>query len=133
MLISKVESALRQHLAAMLGVPPIQYENVEYRASGTYCKATVLPAEIVTPALGLSAPQRYEGIFQVSVFTPAGKGTKTADDLVSLLLSRYPRGTSLVYSGVSVLILKSWRGPGIDGESYFQIPVSIRFQSYLEP
>jgi hypothetical protein len=132
--INSVYSALRQDLASISGILPISWENVEYRSKGTaYLKVSILPAPSVAPMFGLGAPQRYEGVLQLLVLYPAGKGTKDIDLMVKKLLDHYTRGLTLTNSGNTVLILKSWRGPGVDLDAYFQIPVSVQFQSYLIP
>jgi hypothetical protein len=132
--VKAVYSALRQRLASIPALPSVAYENTAFRSTGSaFLKVTLLPATIVAPMFGIGAPQRYEGIFQVLVNYPAGKGTKDIDAMVQTLLSYFSRGLSLQYDGVAVLILKSWRSPGMDLDAYFQIPVSIQFQSYLIP
>ena len=132
--VKDVYSALRQDLAAMPGVPAIAYENVEFLSDGQpYLKINILPAPIVTPMFGINAQQRYEGIFQVMVLYPLGSGTKEIDTMVDALLTHFRRGFTLPYNGISVLTLKSWRGPGMELDAYYQIPISVQFQSYLTP
>lgn len=132
---SKVNAALRVFVAGLDQLPEIKPEGVVSRSSkdGPFTIVSFIPAPIETPFIFQDSPQRLTGIFQVTLNYIWGSGTKDIEEMVDYVLSSFKRGTSLVHDGVSVLILRSWRGPLLVDGSWQKIPVSVAFQSHLQP
>ena len=77
---SAITDALKAHLAAMPGKPPIVWENIDsLPASLPYL---IVQSVHVEPArVTHDGAHRYNGLLQVAVVVPAGTGTRAADDL----------------------------------------------------
>lgn len=128
---STIESALRQHLDSMPGRPEVAWEGVSFTPSVNtpYLKVAFMP-DRPTTAAGSGSVQRDEGIFQVTVVHPFGKGSGAARELADAVVSRFKRGTSLTFGGATVVILKSWQAGGVPSDGWYRVPVSIRYFSH---
>lgn len=109
----------------------IAWQNVPYTPTiGTkYVRASMIPAETANPSLG-DNHRRYEGIFQLLLCLPDGKGSADTDTLADSLLTYFARGESFTVSSVTVRILESPSiNPSINDAGWYVTPVSIRYTS----
>lgn len=133
-----IQQALEAHLAAMTpALDPnsptkgIAYENVPFTPTLNvpYLKANMLPAEPDNSTQG-SSYYREIGIFQVSLYYPAGTASGSAKARAELVRVHFKRGTTLVKNGVKTIIIATPKvHPAlVDGDRYV-VPVSIRYQA----
>lgn len=126
-----IQQALEAHLAAMTPALATAYENVAFTPTLNvpYQKANLLPASPDNSTQG-SSHYREIGIFQVSLYYPAGTASGNAKARAELVRTHFKRGTTLVKSGVKTIITHtpSIHPALVDGDRYV-VPVSIRYQA----
>ena len=133
MTISLIRSALETRLLSITPAMSTALENVPFTpASGVpYQRSNLLPN---TPDDGQMASSVYfeKGIFQVMICFPIGTGPGAAEARAQLVKNAFKRGTTLVQSGVTVIIMNQ---PSVASamieEDRFCIPISVRYQSQL--
>jgi hypothetical protein len=127
-----VQAALNDRLNDEFPLLPIAWENVPYVPTlGTpYLEAHLLPAEPEILTLGATPYQERRGIFQVSCFYPSipsdngwGKAKRGAAEVVAA----FPVTLRFVYNGLTVVIEKTWPGPGLSQDGWYMVPVSIQY------
>lgn len=124
-----IEGALLTRLSVMPGVPSIAVENIDFKpdAGTLYFRTTLLPAPTVQASLGSSGMDVSEGILQVDIFIPDGQGKSPQADAVA---DWFKRGTVLTQNSLSVRIVSASIAPGFKDETFYIIPVEIRWQAY---
>jgi len=133
MSLSIIRKALEQRLAALAPAIATAYENAPFvPAVGTpYQRVSMLPA---TPDNSTQGATLYLeiGIFQVTLMWPMGVGPSVMEDRAQLLRAHFKRGTSMVESGITVIVTKtpSVAPAFVDGDR-FTVPVSIAFQAQV--
>jgi hypothetical protein len=138
MSIENIRSALDGILNDWSGVEsvPVAWENF---ASTTvlatpFVSPFLLPVETGNAGISISDNQDYTGIYQISVYTEKGKGTKASRDVVSSLLEAYSRGVTVdipVSNGVQRLLIESsWTASAIDSEAWYNVPLSVRYRLF---
>lgn len=115
---------------------PVAWENLSSSAalSAPYVMPFLLPVETASVGVAISDNQDFTGIYQVSIYTEKGKGTKASRDLVNSLLESFARGVSVdvpVTGGVQkVLIEKAWTAGALDSGPWYTVPLSVRYRSF---
>lgn len=124
-----IAGALRTRLSTMTGLPPVAWENIDYRQSSTtlYLRATFLPADTVQACFGDDGKDLHNGIFQVDVFIPDGDGRSTLPDDIA---DHFKRGTVLTQNGVNVRIRNTSIGAGLKDENFYIVPVTVSWQAF---
>lgn len=92
------------------------------KAAAGYWKVDFIPAT-VEPEMGPSGKAHEKGIYQVSVFTPAGTDLGPALQLAQAVVDHFQRQ---LLPGVQCGVPRI--GPYVTEPEWFQIPVSISFQ-----
>jgi len=107
----------------------VAWENV-HRGAGTepWMSVSFMPADERTVTLGAGGKDRNEGLLQVTLFYPAGKGEGTSRETIEQLRTCFST-RRLQYEGQDVLILGRYRGSGRSGDDWYQIPFTIRWQA----
>jgi len=128
MSLDAVRAALEGQLATIL--PPIDtvHENQDYeRTVGKpYQEVYLLPAEPDNNVLSGNYQER--GLFQVTLQYPPGEGTDDALERAKLIRAAFPRGLSLVKSGITTTIERTPEiAPGANTEDRYLLPVRVRF------
>ena len=123
-----IESALNQQLNAMVGLPDVAWPNYEYEPEhGTsWLRPTLLPANTVA---NTTTSDRHTGIYQVDVFTEAGKGSSAGKALVDLVADQFKPGTQLTYNGTVVEVLTVGAVGARTEGAWYHIPVEVRYIS----
>lgn len=128
-----ISSALKAQLltVAVLDESKVQWENLPFTPpdAEAWFRATLLPARSESAGIGVDAPDREIGIFQIDVFTPAGEGEGNARDLVDAIEAAFPRGSSCTYNGTTVTIESRWAEVSIQEPDWFHIPVNIAWRA----
>lgn len=132
--MEEIESALIKRLTIMPDLPDVAWPNMPFTPTPgrPYFKANLLPGEPLQAGVGESAMNRQSGVFQVTVFVPAGTGTKDIRSMCTALETHFKRGTVLTHNGVKVTIWKAYRGPQLQEANWLQCPVTIRFRTLTE-
>lgn len=133
MTIAKIRAALEKQLATIAPAMMTAYENVAINpALGVpYQRSNLLPNTPDDGQIG-SRTHHERGIYQVTLCYPMGNGPADCEARSQLVKNAFKRGTSLVESGVTVIIMNapSVSSAMIDGDR-FCIPVSVRYQAQI--
>lgn len=129
-----IRQALEAHLASMPGALAAAYENKTFKPSVgvPYWRVNILPAEPEDAVHG-SALVFERGIFQVTLCYPDEAGTGGIEAMANDLKARFKRGTSLVRSGLTIIVMRhpSKSTGYIDGDRYC-VAVSVVFQVQVQ-
>lgn len=111
---------------------PIAWENLKAPSdfAAPYVAAFLLPVDTGVMGLAIGDNQDFTGIYQVSVYTEKGKGTKESSDIVNTLLEAFARGVTVMIGDQRILIEASWAPPAVDSEAWYTVPLSVRYRSF---
>ena len=131
-----VRAALRQRLLQVAGLPDDHaWENEGYDPTpGTpWLKEKLMPASTAVASFGSNGASdgllRDDGVWQITVFYPAGKGTKAAEQMASAICQAFRPGLSgfLTYGGTTVVSRKAQAGPAMPEPDWYGIPISVTY------
>ncbi len=128
-----IQAALDSHLAALELGPDLAWENVPFSpvVGRPWIRASFLPGPVIQAELAPAGGRnRHQGLYQVSLFYPAGQGSGPARGMAERVISGFKRGTVLNHQGIRVCIQRSWRGPALGEPDWFQVPVSVQWFAY---
>ena len=133
MTIAKIRKALETQLAAITPAMATSFENVAFTPTPgvAYQRSNLLPNTPDDSQIG-SKVFFERGIYQVTLCYPMGNGPAACEARAQLIKDAFKRGTSLVESGVTVIIMNapSVSSAMIDGDR-FCVPVSLRYQAQI--
>ena len=115
----------------MSGLPSVAWENASFTptAGSPYLKPSLLPGEPFQCEIGTDGANRHSGVYQISVFAPAGKSTSQIDSLINSLCTHFKRGTTLsYYAGCVVTIIKAYPGPMMTETDWIHVPITINYR-----
>lgn len=126
-----IRAALDQRLAAYQS-ENVAFENVKYKpVEGTgYLRSFMLPVEPGQATVGASGIDKVEGIYQIDVAEPKDIGTGAHVRKVDAIVNQFKRGTTLTSGNATLTIRRSWPGPAIARETFYVVPVSVRWFTY---
>ena len=129
-----IGAALDDNLNGMTGKPPIAWENVPYTpVTGTlYARATNLFGDTNQSSLGTTGEDETNGVYQVDVFSQAGKGKSEANNMADRIADQFKRGTDLTYNGLTVRVRSASRGAARTSEGWYHIPVIINYYAITQ-
>ena len=128
-----IRKALELKLAALVPSLATAFENAAFTpVAGTpYQRVNLLPN---TPDNSIQGSATYfeRGLFQVTLCYPIGTGPSAAETQAQLTRAHFKRGTSMVNSGVTVIVTDTPRvSPAmIDGDR-FCISISVPWQAQI--
>ena len=128
-----IRKALEKKLAALTPAIATSFENAGYTpVTGTpYQRVNLLPN---TPDNSIQGSASYfeRGIFQVMLCYPIGTGPAAAETQAQLTRAHFKRGTSMVESGVTVVVMDTPRvSPAMIDEDRYCIPLSVPWQAQI--
>lgn len=132
---ARIRNILQARLAtwAAARVPPLPvfWENVRVAVepTGEHLRAYVLPATTLSPYIA-GEGRTFIGIFQVSIFTPAGTGPKRGEDIAGALDALFPCNDSFTDAGglaVQVMTPVS-ASPAQQDDDFNMVAASFRYQ-----
>lgn len=129
-----ISNALETKLNAMTPAVATAWENVEFTPTGgvEYQKVDILFAEPENPTFG-NGFNRQRGFMQVQLRYPLNTGRKDALARAEAVKNWFPRGLSLLDSGVTTIVEKTpeiSKGGIVDDR--YVVNVRIRFFANLE-
>jgi hypothetical protein len=115
--------------------PPIAWPGEPFKppAKGPYLEAQWFPNGARAPFVDYAATTVHQGILQVSVCAPAGRGaladaTRLADDVAD----HFAEGTVAEHEGVSVRIDDPPSiAAALIGDGWIKVPVSVRYVAFV--
>lgn len=129
---TKIRAAFVARLLTFPSLPSVAWENVPFTptAGAVYLQPALMDGEPYQAEIGTNGQNVHNGIFQISIFAPAGHGTATINALRDNLVDYFKRGTVLTNSGVNVRISKAYPVALIQETDWIHIPVKINFTAY---
>lgn len=126
---AKIRAAFVTKLQAFTSLPSVAWENVPFTpvAGVTYIAPFLLTGEPTQAEIGTNGANRHVGVYQISIYAPAGNGLLTVGALRDALIDHFKRGTQLTYSDVTVRIQKAYSGPMLSETDRVHIPITIRW------
>ncbi|SDF81633.1 MULTISPECIES: DUF4128 domain-containing protein [unclassified Duganella] len=125
-----IETRLTAWAKARTPALPCAFGNTAYTpvTGQSYLQGDLLPASTLNPSQG-GAHRRYIGLHQVSVRTPAGKGTTESAAISKAIEELFPCAITLQYGGINVHIdnTPSVAAGRPDG-SFWLVPVTIKYR-----
>ena len=127
----EISSALDTHLNTMGSVPPVAWENKEFKPTKDtlYLRAFILPGETVGAAVGAAGSDEHVGIYQVDVLAAIDGGKNAAVVMADLVADRFKPVTLLTSGTTTVKCITVSRGPAYRDEGRYVIPVTVRYLS----
>ena len=133
MSLTIIRAALENRLAALTPALATSYENAVFTPVNDvpYQRVSLLPAN---PDNSMAGSKTYleVGIFQVTLCYPIKAGTAAASTKAEAVRTHFKRGTSLVESGLTVLITNTPRlSPAMVEGGRYCIAVSVTYQTQI--
>jgi hypothetical protein len=125
-----IRGALTTRANATSGIPAATaYEGLKYTPTvGTSYKAyALMPTQERPSTLGQYGDTLRHGLFQISLFYPAGSGTGAAEAMADAVKSQFVPGTDLTQNSVTVRISYAERGPIQQDPDWIMVPVTVGF------
>jgi len=130
-----IQTVLQTPLASITTVAQdhIVYINDAYtnEDNASFLDAHILPSRPFQANLGTYGQQKYEGIFQINIYTPADTGIKAVSTIMSELKSVYRRGATLQNAEISVECKVAWEGTPNSDDVWYMIPFSVDYYAYV--
>lgn len=120
---------LDDHVFAQ-SLPPVAWEGIPYDPSGEYFSQFFLPGQTSPSSMGDTGLDLTEGIYQINVNVPAGKGTARLNELADSIATRFKPRQYLTYNGVSVQIRSVSRNQATNDGKYMTSVIDIEFETY---
>jgi len=130
-----IRTALNQRLALLSPALPVAAEGFDFKAvtGAAFQRVLMLYAETRNEVFGCDR-WTEAGVYQVSVYYPWNTGHASAQQRAEAVRQHFPRGLSLVHSGVSVLIPRTpWKAPALQVDGWYVVPVSIAYRAEMSP
>lgn len=138
-----IEAALHARLVALVLNPVLKIAFPSQTFTPTtlpYLRPTNLPARTEPMSLSPLGPNDHVGIYQISVFWPAGRVAASAQDgvnpildVVSAITTHFRRGTKMTRGSVSVWVDGApWPSAAIQEPSWYQVPVSVPYRAFVD-
>lgn len=127
---TKIRAAFATRLQTLSRLPPVAWENVAFTptAGVAYIRPHLLPGEPVQAEIGTLGQNWHNGIYQISIYAPAGQGTATISALRDAIIDHFKRGTLLTYSDITVQVVKAFSGPMLQETDWIHLPLTIRYR-----
>lgn len=127
-----IEKRLLDWAKAQVPVVDVAFENLVYTPTTgkAYLAGFLLPAQTQNPSQG-GKHRHYTGVYQVSIYTPAGKGSTAASALTNAIEALFACPTTMTQTGINVHIDKtpSAAQGKPDGNGFWMVPVSITYRA----
>lgn len=126
-----IKLALDQRLASM-GSNNIAWENIQFKPTLNlmYLRPTLLNAE--SNMQTMEGIQRNPGIYQIDVFAPLNKGSRTVLEKMDEIYTHFRQELRLEQDGVTILIRVISQIGLTSDSSFLQGGVAISFDCYAD-
>lgn len=128
-------------VASIASLPPIHKENTEVPVESSpskssrdakYCRTKLYPVTTSASSLGSEGFDEHSGIYEVTIFVPAGKGIDEVNHFADLIISNFQIGTVSTDSELCIRIDGHSRGVGRENTNMYMLPVSIDYTCYMQ-
>ena len=127
---TNLRAALDSQLNSITNPLPIAWENKAYTQNGeAYLTQFLLSAETITVGIEQGGSDVLAGIYQVTVNIPKESGKAAYLLETEKVKAQFPRSSILTSGGTRVVIQKVWSNSARIDETYYRVPVSIRYRA----
>jgi hypothetical protein len=126
----RIAELLRERLGAITGVPTIITENLAavMQKDISYLREFVLFGETFNPTLDVGGMERQDGIYQVDICVPKGKGRPEALNIVEKVKAAFQRQPAAMMDGdLRINLEGSSTSPARTEQDHFVYSLSIRW------
>jgi hypothetical protein len=133
---AQIADALLWHTTQLTTTPATQQEHPNVRftpVAGTpYLRASFLPNIADRSGISFDSYQDHQGLLQVSVFWPSGRGLIQPMQIASQVVAHFPPGTEIIRNGLVVRIDQPGTiAPPLQEPDWIQIPISVRWRCFI--
>jgi len=136
MTILDVESTLNNTLQSFRAEYPIdvQYSNTDYTpvVGVPYLKVDLVSATTNSVGVGQNTKNREVGFYQIDIVVPSLSGKATVKQYLDGLQKYFKRGSSLVFNGVGVRVLRFRSVQEVSEAVWFRHTVRVEYRSDIE-
>ncbi len=121
--------ALSTQLQTVEGLPPLAPLNKTFKPSATqrWVRATLLPSESESGAIGSDGYLIQQGLFQIDLFTPVGLGDDY--ELANSIRAAFPeRGEAIAVGDYRLRVTASWIEAARQEPTFLVTTVMVRWQ-----
>lgn len=131
--LTSIEVTLNEHLAGLVFAPvlPIAWPDVPFEPVAKYLVPSFLPNKTDRAGVGINAPRRHLGLYQVLVRGPLGQGAAVNSETADAIVEHFANQI-LAANGVRVRIgsfdggpADPWRSSAIRQDTHSDVPVTI--------
>lgn len=135
--MNDIRAALDEHLRTASGLPTaIVFDRQPYSHDGDlpYLRARMIPTSRRPAVVGPAPQKRIQGLYQIVICVPDGKGSGLAYSYADVLLARFNAHSDIIptMTGVDtdVSIEYSEIGTPFDDAPFFCLPVDVAWYAY---
>lgn len=135
----KIQAALEVRTQALSGNHEIVYEDYKYvpKTNTPFIRTRFMPIDRRPASCGVGADlkpymQKYEGVFQLLLNMPEGRGTRETNNLVNEICDKFEAATDISFGGVYLTIKQVERMRGISDTPWYKTPVNVHWYSYAK-
>lgn len=127
MLLENIYSVLNSKLNTLTDAPTIFWEDVDNTlgASDTVLMPYMMPTDSTSDTMSGAGYEVDSGIYQVSIYTPKGKGWAASAKLATSIKELFARENRLVKDGESLVIRRVVIGQAQETDAHRVTPVSV--------
>ncbi len=131
---SDIQNLLEAQLVSLGLGYAVAWDNVDFTPNPTtpWLNPTIIPAGGQAAGLGVTAQNRHDGIFQITVMAPARDGHSLGLQIADQLATGFKRGLNLVTGNTRLVVTAVARNSSGDDGDWFHVPVSISFYAYAD-
>jgi len=135
-----IQKAFQTKLEELSDLPIVVAENtlgekIQTASNGAlqtkYIRTELLPATTADLSIGITGFDKYQGIFQIDIFTPYENGIDETNYWVDEIINHFKQRDPLTIPGGLVRVITRSRLIGFQSTNYHQCGVSLEWESYL--
>lgn len=130
---NNIIAVLETRLAEVTLVPKesINFINTVYTPTGeTFLQDMVFNAEPRQASLGTYGQFRFDGIFEVDIYSQVNLGRSVVNDIVKEILELFEPGTTLTNDEISVQCKAVWESTQDLQDNWYIVPINVRYFAY---
>jgi hypothetical protein len=134
--MNDIRAALDEHLRTATGLPAIVFDRQPYTQDGDtpYLRARMIPTSRRAAVTGPAPQKRIQGLYQIVICVPDGKGSGLAYDYADIVLARFNAHTDIdsPLTGVDTPVSLEYSevGTPFDDPPFFCLPVDVAWYAY---
>lgn len=130
---NNIIAVLETRLAEVTLVPTdcINFINTSYVPTGeTFLQDMIFFAEPKQASLGTYGQFRFDGVFEIDVYSQVNLGRSVVNNIVKELLGLFEPGTTLTNDEISVQCKAVWESTQDFQDNWYIVPINVRYFAY---